>query len=758
MHRLLVAVLLKLLNTGVAQESAAATTTTAAIATMELSNGISRPVGYDVWPPRNLRIVRNWNSTTVGNEAILQELVEPPVPPYLLPPELPQQPQPSQQQQQQRRRRRRPPPRVVLGQRQLFVDDLLVQHTTLARAYLRPRPENDGRPVMPPVTLSHDPPNVPYPGGLHNCPASSDGIAGRDVSGGGEREFRLYWHEYKKDRVELATSKDLVHWTRRKPTRVDAGRPTQRVPCLGLNDAWTFMTPDDDGSCRTMYAFAKSCPRLGPGVVFQLAANGTVWERIAETGKTHDRGSFWWNPFSRHWAFNVRLDFSGYARSLWYWEAPHPLTSAALDWLVPEKWRGKFSPKDWRRELEKDWAQAAATAGANGGSGSGSGSGSGVGGMQPGVRLPVPFIAPNARDQRDTPNYNNDLTLAEGDCTPRTCGATHRTACLHYRMSYMKWSDAHHGSTASHPPPPPQPPKELLPDRCVRLTDIYAMEPVPYESVLVGLFAIWQGGQTGELKHMQVWAGFTRDGFHFHRPAMPASTLDAEDTTNGLTKFAGRDADPSARGAEQGAFLRYPGAGWRNVQPVANGIQNLDDRAYVMYTARHQRARKSGVFLSSLRRDGFAAMRCRGANNGQQQPSGGGQADVDGDAAAAEQSTTCTLTTVPFVVDLAGVPNPGNLQLRVNADAYGGKLTAGVLSPGNTDAFPDLSTEECFGLQRADSTDHVIRWAKNDDNRNTESLASIFRESDGPSTKATIQLRFVAEGEVDLFSFWFATG
>ena len=84
MHRLLVAVLLKLLNTGVAQESAAATTTTAAIATMELSNGISRPVGYDVWPPRNLRIVRNWNSTTVGNEAILQELVEPPVPPYLL--------------------------------------------------------------------------------------------------------------------------------------------------------------------------------------------------------------------------------------------------------------------------------------------------------------------------------------------------------------------------------------------------------------------------------------------------------------------------------------------------------------------------------------------------------------------------------------------------------------------------------------------------------------------------------------------------
>ena len=174
MHRLLVAVLLKLLNTGVAQESAAATTTTAAIATMELSNGISRPVGYDVWPPRNLRIVRNWNSTTVGNEAILQELVEPPVPPSP-PPELPQQPQPSQQQQQQRRRRRRPPPRVVLGQRQLL-DDLLVQHPTLARAYLRPRPGR--RPVMPPVTLSHDPPNVPTPAACTTAPLRPTALRG----------------------------------------------------------------------------------------------------------------------------------------------------------------------------------------------------------------------------------------------------------------------------------------------------------------------------------------------------------------------------------------------------------------------------------------------------------------------------------------------------------------------------------------------------------------------------------------------------
>ena len=108
---------------------------------------------------------------------------------------------------------------------------------------------------------------------------------------------------------------------------------------------------------------------------------------------------------------------------------------------------------------------------------------------------------------------------------------------------------------------------------------------------------------------------------------MPLSTLaTGPSASNGLKRFAGRDADPSARGLEQGAFLRYPGAGWRNVQPVANGIQNLRDRAFVMYTARHQKSRKSAVFLSSMRRDGFAAMRCGRGGGG-----GGGSVGGDGE-------------------------------------------------------------------------------------------------------------------------------
>ena len=54
-----------------------------------------------------------------------------------------------------------------------------------------------------------------------------------------------------------------------------------------------------------------------PKVIFKLNANGTSWERVAETGKTHDRASFWWNPLIGSWVFNLRLDFTGYARSIW---------------------------------------------------------------------------------------------------------------------------------------------------------------------------------------------------------------------------------------------------------------------------------------------------------------------------------------------------------------------------------------------------------------------------------------------------------
>ena len=633
-----------------------------------LTNGMTAAVRN--WPPRNIHFVRNWSSTSIDKEDIMAELVEPPLPPYL-------------------EWREDKSVHIVKDQHQLFVDNYLVDETTMKRVYFRPKLENSGQPVQKPVALGHDPPNIPYPGGLHRCSASN-----------GEFEFRLFWHEYKKDRVELAISRDLVQWTRHPSTSIAAGGGTERVPCLSLNDAWTFMTPD---GCQTFYAFAKSCPRLGPGVIFKLNANGTSWERVAETGKTHDRASFWWNPLIGSWVFNLRLDFTGYARSIWYWEASHPLSSKNLGWDIPDKWRGNFCPRDWRRELESDWAKADSLQRSNK---------TIPAGMQAGIRLPVPFIAADARDQRNLPNYNNNLVSLEGDCTPRTCGATHRSACVRYRASYLRWIESQ-GETPQFSPPPI--PKELLPRRCVRLTDVYAVEVVPYESVLVGLHAIWQGGMTGNLKHMQIWTGYSRDGFYFYRPDIPWKSSSSYD-----------HLDPSARGTEQAAFIRYPGEGWRNCQPVANGIATLNNRTYFLFTARHRSLKISGIFLSSLRRDGFASMRCESTDR------------------------HCTLTTVPFEVNEFGGNLVLSLSLHVNVDARSGRLVIDLMYTDDTkntgkktneiwERNGRATSEEIIG----DHTNALVSW-KVDTSR-----------SKYTSKAGKIQLRFTATGHVDIYSFWF---
>ena len=47
---------------------------------------------------------------------------------------------------------------------------------------------------------------------------------------------------------------------------------------------------------------------------------------------------------------------------------------------------------------------------------------------------------------------------------------------------------------------------------------LYNLDCVAYESLLLGLFSIWRGQPTDRPKPNEVCAGFSRDGFHWHRP------------------------------------------------------------------------------------------------------------------------------------------------------------------------------------------------------------------------------------------------
>jgi hypothetical protein len=116
--------------------------------------------------------------------------------------------------------------------------------------------------------------------------------------------------------------------------------------------------------------------------------------------------------------------------------------------------------------------------------------------------------------------------------------------------------------------------------------ELYNLDCVAYESLMLGLFAVWRGETGVREKINEVTLGFSRDGFHWHRPDREAF-LPVSDV--------------------EGAW------NWANVQSVGGGCLVVGDQLYFYVSGRQGRpgTEAPGVCttgLATLRRDGFASM------------------------------------------------------------------------------------------------------------------------------------------------------
>jgi hypothetical protein len=118
--------------------------------------------------------------------------------------------------------------------------------------------------------------------------------------------------------------------------------------------------------------------------------------------------------------------------------------------------------------------------------------------------------------------------------------------------------------------------------------ELYCVDAVAYESLMVGLFTIWRGQpdreQGGREKPNEVAVGFSRDGFHWYRPFRRALLPVSE--------------DPHA---------------WNhgNVQSVGGCCLVVGDRLFFYMSGRSGGANAPGenaTGLATLRRDGFVSM------------------------------------------------------------------------------------------------------------------------------------------------------
>jgi hypothetical protein len=115
---------------------------------------------------------------------------------------------------------------------------------------------------------------------------------------------------------------------------------------------------------------------------------------------------------------------------------------------------------------------------------------------------------------------------------------------------------------------------------------LYNLDCVAYESLIVGLFSIWRGQPRDRAKPNEVCIGFSRDGFHWLRPDRRAFIPVSE---------------------------KYGDWNWGNVQSAGGCCLVVGDKLYFYVSGRAgvRGTTQSGISttgLATLRRDGFASM------------------------------------------------------------------------------------------------------------------------------------------------------
>lgn len=121
---------------------------------------------------------------------------------------------------------------------------------------------------------------------------------------------------------------------------------------------------------------------------------------------------------------------------------------------------------------------------------------------------------------------------------------------------------------------------------------IYNFDVIPYESIMLGQYSVWQGpennicGELGIQKRNEICLGYSRDGFHFSRPSHVPFM--ANDTTDGAWN-------------------------WGNMQSIGGVPLIVGDSLYFYCSGRRLNDimwdSYTSTGLAKLRRDGFVSMR-----------------------------------------------------------------------------------------------------------------------------------------------------
>ncbi len=215
----------------------------------------------------------------------------------------------------------RNPPAVVpidVG-RQLFVDDFLIEQTTMERRFHAAEP-HPGNPVLFPQT-------APEQAGLLPAAVPKSGGVWWDQADGC---FRMWYEAGWFGSMAYAVSYDGLRWLR---PALDIEPPTNRLlPGLVPDSTAVFIDADCGDPAQRCKMFLR-----GPNVQgaksgwSMVSGDGVHWSEPVATGPCGDRSTIFYNPFRKVWVYSLRSSVPERGRTRAYREH--------RDFLAGARWR-----------------------------------------------------------------------------------------------------------------------------------------------------------------------------------------------------------------------------------------------------------------------------------------------------------------------------------------------------------------------------------------------------------------------------------
>ena len=199
------------------------------------------------------------------------------------------------------------PPAVIpidVG-RQLFVDDFLIDATTLKRHFYPPTMHPDNPLLKPDQPWEKE-------GGAMAMPFS-DGVWYDPA----DKLFKMWYMAGYTKQTAYASSRDGLHWE--KPALdVRAGTNVVQTHVRDSSTVWLDFEDPDPNRRFKMFLSHSEDKRFGLSAYF--SADGIHWgDRALRTGSNGDRSTVFWNPFRKVWVYSLRHGW-GVPRARRYWE------------------------------------------------------------------------------------------------------------------------------------------------------------------------------------------------------------------------------------------------------------------------------------------------------------------------------------------------------------------------------------------------------------------------------------------------------